>query len=194
MKPWLVVKAMKAVHWLLRTAGFERPHAVVGKIIERSVIRTNGAEWMKRLALLLTVLLTYSICLAGAWGPGTFDNDDALDWVHLCTESKGSAVIASAFKNAMQPGTLQAPEGAAAVAAAEVVAAAKGKPSNRLPEELSNWLDHQPKQEIAKFAAVARKALTRVKDPHVSELGQLWEESADKQWAEAVAELEARLR
>jgi hypothetical protein len=89
---------------------------------------------------------------------------------------------------------MQAPEGAAAVAAAEVVAAAKGKPSKALPKELSDWLNHQPKQGIAKFAPVARAVLTRVKDPHVSELGQLWEESADKQWARTVAELETRLQ
>jgi hypothetical protein len=94
----------------------------------------------------------------------------------------------------MQPGALQAPEGAAAVAAAEVVAAAKGNPGKGLPKELSDWLSHQPKQEIAKFAPAARKALTRVQDPQVSELGQLWEESSDKQWARMVAELEARLQ
>lgn len=149
---------------------------------------------MKRLIVLLAALLTYSICLAGAWGPGTFDNDDALDWVQLCTESKGSAVIASALKTVMQPGALQAQDGAAAIAAAEVVAAARGKPSKRLPRELSDWLKNQPKQEIAKFAAVARKALARVKDPQVSELGHLWEESGEKQWSRTVAELEARLQ
>lgn len=149
---------------------------------------------MKRPTVLLAALLTYGICLAGAWGPGTFENDDALDWVHLCAESTGSATIASALKSAMQPGALPAPEGAAAVAAAEVVAAAKGKPSKGLPRELSDWLNHQPKQEIAKFAPVARGALTRVKDPHVSELGQLWEESADQQWSRTIVELEARLQ
>jgi hypothetical protein len=148
---------------------------------------------MKRFTVLLAALLTCSICLAGAWGPRTFDNDDALDWVHACTESKGNPVIASALEIAMQPGALQSPEGAAAIAAAEVVAAAKGKPSKELPKELSEWLNHQPKQEIAKFAPLARKALARVKDPQISELAQLWKESEDKQWAKTVAELEARL-
>jgi hypothetical protein len=94
----------------------------------------------------------------------------------------------------MQPGALQLPEGAAAVAAAEVVAAAKGKPSEGLPNELSDWLGHQPKQEIAKLAPLARKALARVKDPRTSELAQLWNDSEDKQWAKTVTELEARLQ
>jgi hypothetical protein len=149
---------------------------------------------MKRFTVLLAALLMCSVCLAGAWGPGTFDNDDALDWAHACTESKGNSVVASALEIAMQPGALQSPEGAAAVAAAEVVAAAKGKPSKGLPDELSDWLEHQPKQEIAKLAPLARKALARVKDPRISELSQLWKESGGKQWAKTVAELEARLQ
>jgi hypothetical protein len=149
---------------------------------------------MKRFTVLLVTFLTWSICLAGAWGPGIFDNDDALDWVNLCTQSKGSGVIASTLQAAIQPGTLQAPEGAAAVAAAEVVAAAKGKSSKALPKELSDWLNHQPKQEIAKFGPVARKALARVKNSNVSALSQLWGESSDKQWAKTISDLETRLQ
>ena len=149
---------------------------------------------MKRLIVLVASLLACGVCLAGAWGPGTFDNDDALDWMHLCTESKGSAVVAATLDTAMQSGVLEAPEGAAVVAAAEVVAAARGKPGSTLPEELRNWLSRQPKQEIAKLAPVAKRVLTKVKDPNRSELGQLWSESPDKQWAKVVAELEARLQ
>jgi hypothetical protein len=149
---------------------------------------------MKQYTVLLAALFTCSVCLAGAWGSGTFDNDDALDWVHACTESKGGSVIASTLEIAMRPGALQSPEGAAAVAAAEVVAAARGQPSKGLPDELGDWLSHQPKQEIAKLAPLARKALARVKDPQISELGQLWKESEDKQWTKTVAELEARLQ
>jgi len=149
---------------------------------------------MKRLIVFFMAFLTCGVCLAGAWGPGAFENDDALDWVHLCANSKDGAFIASALETALQPGGLQASEAAAAIAAAEVVAAAKGKPGVGLPKELSDWLNQQPKQEIAKYAPVARKALSRVKDPSVSELGQLWEESTDKHWARTVAELETRLK
>lgn len=148
---------------------------------------------MKRLIVLVASLLVCGICLAGAWGPGTFDNDDALDWMQLCTESKGSAVVAATLETAMQSGVLEVPEGAAAVAAAEVVAAAKGKPGSALPKELSNWLSGQPKQEIAKLAPLAKKVLTKVLDPNMSELAQLSSVSPDKQWVKAIAELEARL-
>lgn len=149
---------------------------------------------MKRLIVFVIAFLICGIFLAGAWGPGSFENDDALDWVHLCAESKNSVVVGSALETALQPEGLQAPEGAAAIAAAEVVAAAKGKPSARLPKEVRDWLNHQPKEEIAKYAPLARKALVKVKDPSVSELAQIWKESTGKQWASTVAELETRLK
>jgi len=148
---------------------------------------------MKQYAFLIAALLASNICLAGAWGPKSFDNDDALDFVQLCIASKSPAPIAAALQAAIKPGTLEATEGAAAVVAAELVAAAKGKP-NELPKELGDWFKQQPKQEIAKFSALARKALARVKDPDTSELRQLWQESGDKQWMNAMGDLDRRLR
>lgn len=148
---------------------------------------------MKRYALLIATLLASNICLAGAWGPKSFDNDDALDFVQLCIASKSIAPIAAALQTAIKPGTLEAPEGAAAVVAAELVAAAKGKPSE-LPIDLADWFKQRPKHEIAKFSALARRALARVKDPGASELRQLWQESDDKQWMNVIVDLDARLR
>lgn len=149
---------------------------------------------MKRSAFLLTTLLSCCICFAGAWGADSFSNDDALDWLNRCIESKDSKVVASALNTAIHSNSLEASDGAAAVAAAEVVAAAAGKPGKPLPKELDDWLKHQPKQELAKFAPVARKALVRVKDARVSELAQLWQESSDRQWDSTIAELEKRLK
>lgn len=149
---------------------------------------------MKQFFLLLFTLFSCKICLAGAWGVGSFDNDDALDWSQLCIESKGHAVITSTLQTAMRSGVIEAPEGAMAVAAAEVVAASKGRPNKALPKELADWLSRQPKQEIAKLVPEARKALIRVKDSHDSELRQLWNESTNKQWVNAIAELDARLQ
>lgn len=149
---------------------------------------------MKRFALIIAALLLSNACSAGAWGPGSFDNDDALDWVQSCTESKTPAPIAAALQAAIKPGALDALEGAAAVAAAELVAVAKGKPGKSVPRELSDWLKRQSKHEIAKFAPIARKALARVKDPNTSELRQLWKDADDKPWMNVVGELDARLQ
>lgn len=149
---------------------------------------------MKRLSVLLLTLLACKACLAGAWGVGSFDNDDALDWSQLCIESKGHAVIASTLQAALQPGTIEAPEGAMAIAAAEAIAASKGRPNKALPKELAHWLSRQPRREMAKLVPAARKALVRVKDSQDSELRQLWAESKNRQWIKAIAELDARLQ
>lgn len=149
---------------------------------------------MKRLLLLLGTLLTCSICLAGAWVSGNFDNDDALDWAGQCVASKGAGVIAATLQSALQARAIEAPDGAMAIAAAEVVAAAKGKPGKALPRELRDWLDRQPKADIARLAPIARKAIVRIKDPKLSEVAQLWHESGDKRWPDMMAELEIRLQ
>lgn len=149
---------------------------------------------MMRLILLLAAILTCYSCLAGAWGPGSFDNDDARDWLEICLESEGSALVYSALQAVVRPGVIDATEGARAIAAAEVVAAAKGQPSDVLTKEASAWLSRQPKQDIAKLVSLARRALSRVKDPQYSELQQLWSESKDEQWTNKIAELEARLQ
>lgn len=149
---------------------------------------------LKRFSLFLATLLVCNACLAGAWGPGSFDNDDALDWIASCTASKGAQSVVDALQAAIKPGPLEASEGAAAIAAAELVAAANGKPGKTLPKELKGWLQRQPREKIAGLASVARKALARVKDPKSSELRQLWTESGEKPWLHAVGELDARLQ
>src|SRR5688572_25986973 len=89
---------------------------------------------------------------AGAWGVGSFDNDDALDWIGLCARSSDPQVVSSALNTALKGGYLQAPEGSAAIAAAEAVAAALGRPSSKLPKELAVWVTSQQKETLAKFA------------------------------------------
>lgn len=70
----------------------------------------------------------------GAWGSGSFDNDDALDWVNDLEGSKGTAVIEFALQAVLDESDyLEAPECSAALCAAEVVAALKGAPGQGLP-------------------------------------------------------------
>ncbi|SFN43433.1 protein of unknown function [Formivibrio citricus] len=61
---------------------------------------------------------------AGAWGEGAFDNDDALDWVAQCTRSKDITPVSRALQAVLSTEYIEAPEGSAAIAAAEVVASA----------------------------------------------------------------------
>lgn len=148
---------------------------------------------MRQITAFVLSLLFSLVALAGAWGEGSFENDDAMDWVRECTRSIGAKQVVSSLNNAIKAKYLEAPDGSAAVAAAEVVAAAKGKPSAAIPKELSRWLENQSKQEMQALAPLAAQALRKVRDAKSSELKQLWAESKANNWEQRVAELEARL-
>ena len=145
-------------------------------------------------ALLLSLT---SIAIGGAWGTGSFDNDDALDWVWELEESSGS----SAIENALHPvatsnAYIEAPSGSYAIAAAEALAALMGKPSESLPPEVTSWVKSQSFKPSAELLNMARSALANVSDESRSELAQLWKESgtAYDEWREHLAGLSERLR
>ena len=126
-------------------------------------------------------------------GEGNFENDDALDWIGQCTQSTGTKVVSATLTAALKAQYIEAPEGSAAVAAAEVVAAARGKPNPDLPKELRSWLERQPKTELAALSSLAKQVLRKVRDPKASELRQLWSEGKSNRWESRIAELEARI-
>lgn len=148
---------------------------------------------MKILAAFALCMALSSAACAGTWGTGSFENDDALDWISACTGSQGTAAIAATLETALSTDVVEAPEGAMAVAAAEVVAAARGKGSANLPRALSAWLAHQPRARIASLAPLAQKVLARIGQPGASELAQLWSGKNAGKWKEQLAELATRL-
>jgi hypothetical protein len=148
---------------------------------------------MKVIVALLASLVFAAYAYAGAWGEGSFENDDALDWVAECARSSSVAPVRAALSAALRGEYLEAPDGSVAVAAAEVVAAALGKPSANFPTELRAWIQRQSSEQLASLAPVARKAVARVRDPRVSELHQLWSEGKPNKWSDVIAELESRL-
>ena len=132
----------------------------------------------------------------GAWEVGSFDNDDALDWVSEFTPAPNVRCIQATLQAVTQVGDeyLEAPECSMAIAAAEVVAALKGAPTSPLPEELQATLKMARFKADQSLMELALAALERIKTN--SELQELWAESeADyPQWLAAVTDLEARLR
>ena len=148
---------------------------------------------MIRLATLALSVFLPLVALAGAWGDGSFENDDAADWSSECVASSGTAFVARTLQAAVSADYLEAPGGSAAVAAAEVVAAASGRPEASLPQELREWVSHQPAHELAALRPLAREALQKVLDPKGSELRQLWSEGKGKHWVQRIAALERRL-
>jgi hypothetical protein len=149
----------------------------------------------REFVLLAVTAAVTSLVRAGAWESDSFDNDDALDWASQCARSDGPAFVSVALNAALADGYLEAPECSMAVAAAEVVAASKGRPSRSLPKELSPWLGQQRASDIAKLAPIAVKSVSRILNGPKSELQELWQENKKEYpaWRRHMKGLIARL-
>lgn len=126
----------------------------------------------------------------GAWGPGSFDNDDALDWVADLHDDGDVRMISMAFDEADE-GEIELPEAASIIAAAETVAAMNGRPSADLPGEAADWLAANRPRPDAALTARARAAVAAVRAG--SELKELWEQHDSTGWYAALDDLLHRL-
>ena len=129
----------------------------------------------------------------GAWGHGSFDNDDAGDWVWELEGAADFEVVETALAAVVsERDYLEAPTCSEALAAAEIVAAALGRPVDGLPEEAAAWVA-QHRDVPPGVIALAQQAVTRIADQ--SELRELWEETEHfADWQGALADLAARIR
>lgn len=129
-----------------------------------------------------------------AQGTGNFANDDATDWIYDLTESGGTDVLADAFSAIDSSDYPDLTDACIALAAGEVVAAAKGKPSPDLPGEIARWVgDHYKPESIKKLDKRAAKAVKKVQMK--SELRDQWEESDEwHNWQMVVEGLLKRLQ
>lgn len=129
----------------------------------------------------------------GAWGAGSFDNDDAMDWIIGLSDGAGDSVVREALVPVASPneGYLQAPDCSIAIAAAEAVAAARGHPNPALPDEVAGWVAKKPSL-ATDLTVLAKAAVERI--ARDSELKELWDESdsADT-WRAAMSDLRKRL-
>lgn len=133
------------------------------------------------LRLIAVIMLAWAgTVLAGGWDTGSFDNDDALDWIYELSESDDLSVVESALQNAVDAsGYLEAPTGSAAIAAAEVVAALRGEPRSELPTEVTDWVRTHQFVVGSDLVETARSAISAVRNSESSELAQLWSESKE---------------
>lgn len=151
---------------------------------------------LTQFAISIIFLLCACLALAGGWDVGAFDNDDALDWVWELTESDDLSVIEEALDAAINTsGYLEAPTGSIALAAAEVVAALKGRPRAELPDEVMSWVADHKLGVDDQLVASAKQAIVRVRNAESSELAQLWSDSEELlgQWHKDLADLALRL-
>ena len=114
----------------------------------------------------------------GAWGTKVFEDDDALDWIYELEQEDDLTLIKNVLKTAAAPEDdfLEAPQASQALAAAEIVAALRGKPEPQLPQEAQDWIEKHT-LDTAKLHRLAIQAVKRVRND--SELQELWEESEE---------------
>jgi hypothetical protein len=147
-------------------------------------------------ALALLIFMLVSPCsFAGAWGYGSFDNDDALDLLDNLDSRSGLDLITTVLR-ATDPNAkyLAAPQCSQALAAAEIVAAAHGKASKTLPAAAMHWVRRVKPTVTPELLAAARSAVDLCRDSDDSELRALWLESRQSSaWLAETASLKSRL-
>lgn len=131
----------------------------------------------------------------GSWAAHGFGNDEALDWLNDLIDEHDIYFIHNTLQIIAEFPAGDKPEPwdcECALAAAEMVAAAKGKPSEDLPEEARQWIDAYGFQADEEAIELAQKAIQRIERD--SFLRDAWEDSGNgNQWFEALADLRARL-
>jgi uncharacterized protein DUF4259 len=145
---------------------------------------------------MLLLLGGVSFALAGAWGFGSFENDDALDWVADLEHATGPQLLASTLQQIDSKAEhIEAPDCLLAFAAAEVVAAVRGHPAKTIPSEVTTWIKRVHPKVNADLLAIAHSAVMACRDSKNSELRDLWQHSKDANaWFDDTANLLQRLQ
>lgn len=133
----------------------------------------------------------------GAWGVGSFDNDDAADFLADVTESGDLSLIREVLDNVLTSTEyVEAPDACQAIVASEILAAALGRSTSaaQREEEISQWVARIRPTVDNELATQARDALTRILAQN-SELRELWEEADGfSEWQATVTELRLQLQ
>src|SRR5690242_8727108 len=138
-----------------------------------------------------------------AWGSGPFENDDAADYADGITQGRDLTGLERTLDKAIGAGKeyLEAPDGAEALAAGEIVARLLGRPAAETPRldqldkrmRLDDWVRNAKLVPAPQLINKARRAVERVKT-EPSELMELWIDSDDfDSWQSAVEDLLGRL-
>lgn len=131
----------------------------------------------------------------GTWSHEPFGNDDANDWVYDLEGSSDLSIVEQALDDALEAEDyLEAPEGANAVAAVEVLAKllGKGTQSDAYTEKIDEWIKTVNEQPSTALLEKAKRVLERV-SAEDSELHDLWSEVGNKEWATSIDALKAAI-
>ncbi len=124
------------------------------------------------------------------WGTGSFENEDAQRWLKQLNLLSLDD-LRQIFRAVEPAGYLEAAAAHIVIAAAEVIAAQKGMPSDPLPREIAEWLG-RTSETSDDLSAIAYHAVTQVRLN--SELKDLWLEADGlNEWSASLRDLEQRL-
>ena len=141
----------------------------------------------------------------GSWGPGSFENDPALDFVGDLTESADGAPLRDALQRITAHDGTRQPSWfgrfmgrradrltihhcQTAIAAAEMVAALRGRPPAKLPDKAADWIAAHRASSSDDLVAVAKAAIAAIKTD-----SELRDEYDPAEWRDKMADLERRL-
>jgi hypothetical protein len=126
----------------------------------------------------------------GAWGTGSFENDDAVAWIAGLGAVTPEELMGILARAADAPEYLEAAPARIAVAAGEVVSALNGSAAEGAPAGILEWAGKHVGSPELKAAAV--RALDRVR--RNSEVKDLWMEADGlNEWVAVMKELEGRV-
>lgn len=102
------------------------------------------------------------------WGPGIYENDDAMDWIYDLLDSGGLGRVKRALDVVLQDDVedLEAADCRIALAAADLVAALDGDVNPNLPAEAEEWLTLVNKS-VSGLRAKAEEAVHEIKDSSI---------------------------
>jgi hypothetical protein len=129
----------------------------------------------------------------GTWDAKNFGNDSALDWVFEFTDNPTAGFLNETIQSVFTDEYLESDTIANALAAIEVIAAAKGKPSTDFPEEIEAE-DLQSLKIDQKLIDTCKKAIARITNEKDNELFSLWKnENLHEGWVSIQTELLERV-
>lgn len=129
----------------------------------------------------------------GTWGCRSFENDSALDWVYLLQKHDDHGFVFDALKliNSQTNAILVEPAPTHAIAAAEVIAAILGRPSEDCPASVKTWIKNKSPIPPPIVAQAIQAVQTIQSD---SSLKRLWRCQEDLEaWEGVLQDLANRL-
>jgi hypothetical protein len=133
----------------------------------------------------------------GTWGPGTLENDTAVDWVYGLGEVADLSLIEGTLNRALAAGDdyLEAADAEEGIAAAEAVARLLGNfgVRNDYTRPMDDWVSWMPEKPSLELLSKAWRIVERVQRKP-SELLDSWTASDKAEaWSRTLADLMVRL-